>query len=185
MSTGTDNVALLVIDVQEGLDNPALGQRNNPDAEKNIAKLIAEWRKRNRPVIHIRHCSKEPQSLLRPGLAGNAFKAEAQPLSHEAQFSKSVNSAFIGTDLEAYLRNQSIDTLVMVGLTTDHCVSTTARMAANLNFSVTVVEDATATFERVGHTGRHYEAEEMHDVSLASLRHEFCDIRSTKQLLGD
>jgi nicotinamidase-related amidase len=79
--------ALLVIDVQKGLDDPSLGKRNNPDAESNIALLLSEWRKHERPIIHIRHCSVEPNSPLRPELPGNAFKEEAQPLPEEKQFS--------------------------------------------------------------------------------------------------
>lgn len=76
--------ALLVIDVQKGLDDPSLGKRNNSDAEANIALLLSEWRKHELPVIHIRHCSVEPNSPLRPELPGNEFKEEAQPLLPKA-----------------------------------------------------------------------------------------------------
>ena len=174
---------LLVIDVQRGLDHPAWGQRNNPEAEGNIAHLLAEWRQRGWPIIHVRHCSVEPNSPLRPELPGNAFKAEAQPLPGEPEFTKTVNSAFIGTGLEAYLRSHAITALVIVGLTTDHCVSTSVRMAANLGFEVTLVADATATFERRGHDGTHYPADVMHAINLASLNGEFCAVQSTRQVL--
>ena len=110
--------ALLVIDVQKGLDDPSLGRRNNPDAEANMARLIAAWREGQRPLIHIKHNSTEPNSPLRPKLPGNAFKDEARPLPGEKQFSKTVNSAFIGTGLTEYLHEQGIDSLVVVGLTT-------------------------------------------------------------------
>ena len=149
-----NNSALLIIDVQKGLDDPALGRnRNNPQAEANMALLLSEWRKRNRPVIHIRHCSVEPHSPLCPGLPGYAFKEEVRPQAGEKRFDKSVNSAFVGTALADYLRGREISSLVVVGLTTDHCVSATTRNAADLGFEVTLVSDATATFERQDHEG--------------------------------
>jgi len=177
--------ALLVIDVQKGLDDPSLGKRNNPDAESNIASLLAEWRELELPVVHVRHCSVEANSPLRPERAGNAFKEEAQPLPGETQFTKSVNSAFIGTELEGYLRSHGITSLVVAGLTTDHCVSSSVRMAANLGFDVTLISDATATFERRSHDGVWHSAEEIHRVNLASLNGEFCTVRSTEDVLSE
>ena len=176
--------ALLIIDVQQGLDEPRYGQRNNPDAEKRIADLLEGWRESDRPVIHVQHQSLEPGSPLRAEEPGNAIKAEALPVSGEPIFHKHVNSAFIGTDLESYLRGRGIDSLVMAGLTTDHCVSTTARMAANLGFTVTVVEDATATFERCGADGTHYSADLMHGAALASLHGEFATVRRADDILS-
>lgn len=153
------NTALLLIDVQQGLDHPRWGERNNPGAEANIAALLTVWRETQRPVIHVQHMSTNPDSPLRPELPGNALKPEAMPQPGEPIFQKNVNSAFIGTALEAHLRAQQIDTLVLVGLTTDHCVSSTTRMAANLGFTAIVVSDGTATFERTGPDGNHYSAE--------------------------
>jgi nicotinamidase-related amidase len=177
--------ALLVIDVQKGLDDPSWGNRNNPEAESNIALLLSQWRKHALPIIHIRHCSVAPNSPLRPELPGNAFKDEAQPLPGEKQFTKSVNSAFIGTELEKYLREQEISSLVIVGLTTDHCVSTSVRMAANLGFKVTLVSDATATFDRQGYDGVRYSADDIHRINLVSLNGEFCTVRSTEEVLNE
>ena len=176
--------ALLIIDVQKGFDEPYWGSRNNLDAESNMSLLLNEWRKQNFPIIHVQHCSVEPNSPLRPELPGNAFKDEVKPLAGEKQFTKSVNSAFIGTGLEEYLHNQSIEALVIVGLTTDHCISTSVRMAANLGFEVVLVKDATATFERIGHDGKHYSAEEIHNVTLVSLYNEFCQILTTKEVMS-
>ncbi len=177
--------ALLVIDVQKGLDDPSWGKRNNPDAESNIALLLAAWRKHEMPIIHIRHCSVAPSSPLRPELPGNEFKDEARPLPGEKQFSKTVNSAFIGTGLEQYLHEQDISSLVIVGLTTDHCVSTSTRMAGNLGFTVTLVSDATATFERAGYDGARYSADDIHKINLVSLDGEFCTVRSTEDILRE
>jgi nicotinamidase-related amidase len=179
-----DNAALLLIDVQQGLDHPRYGARNNPQAEQRIAELLAAWRSRGRPVIHVQHMSLEPQSPLREGLPGNAFKVEARPVGDEPVFRKHVNSAFIGTELEAHLRERGIESLVVVGITTDHCVSSTVRMAGNLGFNVTVIEDATATFERDGPDGAHYSADLMHRITLASLHGEFATVRSAREVLS-
>lgn len=176
--------ALLIIDVQTGLDNPAYGERNNPQAEQQMARLLAHWREQGWPVLHVRHDSVQPQSPLRPDQPGNAIKSEVRPNADEPLFSKTVNSAFIGTQLEAHLRERGIEQLVVVGLTTDHCVSTSVRMAANLGFDVTLVSDATATFERTAPDGTHFSADQMHGVNLASLAGEFCQVRGTEQLLA-
>lgn len=174
---------LLLIDVQKGLEDPSLGERNNPGAEKNIQKLLLVWRKQGLPVVHIQHCPTEPDSKLRPELPGNEIKSEAQPLTEEMLFKKSFNSAFIGTGFEKYLRKNEIWKLVIVGLTTDHCVSASTRMASDLGFEVTVVSDATAAFGRVGYDDILYSGEEIHTINLVSLDEEFCNVRSTEEVL--
>jgi nicotinamidase-related amidase len=179
-----EGTALLLIDLQQGFDAPGWGARNNSDAERNVARLLSGWRAAGWPVIHVQHLSKEPGSPLGPGQPGAEFKAEAVPEEGEAFFQKSVNSAFIGTDLESYLREHGIDALTIVGLTTDHCVSTTARMAGNLGFEAYVVDDATATFDRSGPDGRMYGADEIHAISLASLHGEFATVLRTDQVLA-
>ncbi len=176
--------ALLLIDVQQGFDDPCWGTRNNPDAEERMASLLDAWRRAALPVLHVQHMSENPTSPLFPDAPGNAFQPGTAPRSEEPVFQKAVNSAFIGTELERYLENNGIESLVVVGLTTDHCVSTTTRMAANLGFRVVVVDDATATFDRTGPDGTHYSAEEVHRLALVSLHEEFAAIRSAQQVLA-
>ena len=183
MDPVTENTALLLIDVQAGFEDPIWGPRNNPEAEANIARLLDAWRAAGRPVYHVQHMSTEPASPLRPGQPGNELMAMAQPEADEPVIQKNVNSAFIGTDLEARLRKAGINHLVVVGLTTNHCVSTTVRMAGNLGFQTRVVSDATATFDRYGPDGTHYPAEMVHAVSLANLHGEFAQVVITKDLL--
>lgn len=177
-------IALLLVDVQQGVDQAGDGPRNNPEAEQRIAELLAAWRQARWPVVHVRHMSTEPGSYLRPEAPGNAFKPEAEPQDGEPVFRKTVNSAFVGTTLERFLREAGIDSLAIVGLTTDHCVSSTTRNAANLGFSVVVIEDATATFGRTGPDGVRYSAEQMHGVELASLHGEFARVRSARDVLS-
>lgn len=160
------------------------GKRNNPDAELKVALLLLEWRKQNLPVIHIQHCSLDPKSPLRAGLSGNEFKDEAKPIIGETVFKKSVNSAFIGTELKEYLEESGINSLVIAGLTTDHCVSTSTRMAGNFGFDVTLVSDASATFDRKGEDGIHYSAEQIHKIHLASLNDEFCVVKTSEEVLS-
>jgi nicotinamidase-related amidase len=176
--------ALLLIDVQQGMDDPRWGARNNPDAEQRIGALLTAWRQAQWPIIHVQHMSQVPGSPLRAEAPGNAFKPEAMPREGEPLFQKTVNSAFIGTTLEAHLRREGIHALVMVGITTDHCVSTTMRMAGNLGFDVVLVEDATATFERTGPDGVRYSAEQMHRLALASLHGEFGQVQSAQDVLA-
>lgn len=103
-------------------------------------------------------------------------------MTGEPVIAETVNSAFIGTDLELQLRAAGIDTLVIVGLTTDHCVSTTTRMAGNFGFRTWIAADATACFERIGLDGRRFSAELMHDAALASLCGEFATVVWTRAL---
>jgi nicotinamidase-related amidase len=175
---------LLLLDVQQGFDAPTWGTRNNPGMEERVAELLGAWRSSNRPIIHVKHMSTDPTSPLRPDQPGNAFKAETAPRPGERIIEKRVHSCFIGTTLEAELRAAGHDTLVIVGLTTNHCVSTSARMAANLGFDTWVVSDATATFDRVGPDGLRYPAEQIHAIALADLHGEFATVVDTESVLS-
>ncbi len=177
--------ALLLIDIQKAFDEHARwgGNRNNPQAEANAERLLTQWRAQGWPVIHVRHDSVVPGSIMGVGQVGNDFKDEVRPIRGEPIFSKSVNSAFIGTGLQAYLEAQEIHSLVIVGLTTDHCVSTTTRMAGNLGFETYLVADATATFDKTGFDGQLYPAELVHQTALASLHSEFATVLTTEQVV--
>jgi nicotinamidase-related amidase len=142
--------ALIVVDVQDGFDDPDFwGPTANPDAEKNIDALITTWRTSRRgPVAIVRHDSNGTGSPLHPSQPGNRLKAFVHPRQGELLVIKSVNSAFYGTpDLHAWLRNMDINDIVICGIQTNMCVETTARMAGNLGYNVSVALDATRTFD--------------------------------------
>lgn len=172
--------ALILIDIQEGFDDPAFGARNNPEAEARAADLLAKWRAAGAPVIHIQHHSTTPGSPLHPETGRAAIKAEVAPLPSEPVLTKEVNSAFIGTDLETYLSAHGITDIALCGLTTPHCVSTTARMGANLGFDVVIAHDACAAFAANAHTdwrgGGKADPKFIHQAALDHLSGEFAAI---------
>jgi len=180
----TDRPALILVDIQKGFDNIEYwgGQRNNPDAEENASELLALWRALGLPIFHVQHCSTNPRSPLHETNKGNDFNELVKPANNEPIIKKRVNSAFIGTNLQEQLEDLEITKLVIVGLTTDHCISTTTRMAGNLGFDVFLVADATATFNKKGLNGQNYPAELIHETALASLNEEFASV-VTAQLL--
>ena len=184
MRTLPSNAALIVIDLQKAIDHPSWGERNNPDAEKNVAALLAAWRTSHRPIYHVRHDSTEPESHYRPGQPGNEFKPEARPLPGEVVIVKRTNSAFIGTDLEAQLRSEQQTVLVIAGVITNNSVEATVRMAGNLSFDTFLVEDACFTFARKDWSGRLRTAGEVHAMSLANLDGEYCTVIRTVDVLA-
>ncbi len=178
------NAALMLIDLQKAIDHPNWGERNNPDAEKNAAALLAAWRATNRPIYHIRHDSIEPASHYRPGQPWHDFKPETQPAGAEAVIAKQTNSAFIGTDLESRLRAAGQTMLVVAGVITNNSVEATVRMAGNLGFDTYLVEDAAFTFGRQDWRGTWRTADEVHAMSLANLSGEYCTVVSAADVLG-
>ena len=173
---------MITIDVQKGFHDPHWGNRNQPDCEKNIETCLRFWRAQNLPIIHVKHRSLEDDSPLRPERPGFQFMDFLVPEANERIIEKTVNSAFIGTDLEKILKESNFENLVFVGFTSDHCVSTSCRMGANLGFSCTIVSDAVATFDRTHASGEIFPAELVHRVGLASLSGEFAEIRDTHSL---
>lgn len=180
-----ERAALILIDIQKAFDqlDKFGGNRNNPDAERKASQLLDFWRHQNGPVFHVKHCSVHPKSPLNESHEGNQIKDIVKPLSNEPIIKKNVNSAFIGTDLQLRLTEAGIQQLVIAGLTTDHCVSTSVRMAGNIGFETFVVSDATATFDKVGADGQKFPAQLIHDTALASLHEEFATVMKVEDII--
>jgi nicotinamidase-related amidase len=175
--------ALIPIDMQQGFElDPA--RSNNPSLETNGLQLLSAWRGAGLPLIHVRHDSIKPGSPFAPGQPGNALRPGFEPQGAEPLVTKSVNAAFIGTDLDLRLRRLGVEQVVLFGLVTDMCVSTTARVAANLGYRTVVVGDACATFALPDADGRLIAAEQIHRAHLATLRAEFAQVVDTDTVVA-
>ena len=172
---------LVPIDVQAAFD---LAASSNPAMEENGLRLLAAWRAAALPLVHVRHDSIKPGSPFAPGLPGNALRPGYTPRGDEPLVTKTVNAAFIGTDLDLRLRRLGIEQVVLFGLTTDMCVSTSARMAANLGYRTLVVGDATACYDLVDAEGRTVPAKDLHRAHLATLHAEFATVTSTADVVA-
>ena len=180
-------IALILVDVQKAFldENYWGGNRNNKNAEIICGKILNKWRELNLPLFHIRHSSTNPNSKLNQQSLGFEFNENVLPNENEPIITKNVNSAFIGTDLKEQLDNLEITTLVIVGITTNHCVSTTTRMAGNFGYETYLISDATATFDRIGINGEKYDSETIYLTTLANLNEEFATVWSYKKLMNE
>ena len=176
--------ALIPIDVQQAFADPPWSLPGLDAAEANGLALLAAWREAGQPLLHVRHDSVQPGSRLSPGQPGHAFRPGFAPRAGEPLVGKSVNAAFIGTDLDLRLRRLGLTRLVLFGFTTDMCVSTTARVAANLGYQVTVVADACTTFAQPDADGTLLPAELIHRTHLATLRSEFAQVMDTAAVIA-
>ena len=179
----SSNAALLIVDFQKAIDDPKWGRRNNPSAEARTAALLQAWRASGRPVVHVQHLSREPDSPYRPGQSGCDFKEALRPGPGEILVQKQTNNAFIDTGLEASLRDGGVSAVVVTGVLLHNSVDATVRMAANLGFEVWLVDDATASVDVVDLAGRHWPAEEVHALSLALLSGEYAKVVTTEAML--
>ena len=178
------NSALLLVDIQKAFlekDYPGI-IRNNEDAEFICGKILKKWRTLDLPVIHVRHSSTNPESKLHKSKPGCEFNDYVIPLKTEIVLTKKVNSAFIGTNLEDILFKGNINTLVIVGMTTNHCISTTVRMSGNLGFNTYLISDSTACYNTKGLNGEIIDCNTIYNSALASLQEEFATVIDSKEL---
>ncbi|RDI59144.1 cysteine hydrolase family protein [Microvirga subterranea] len=178
------NSVLLPVDMQQAFDLPSWPRRWNEAVDRNGLALLAAWRARGLPVIHVRHDSVTPGSTLAPGQTGNEFRPGFGPQGGEALVTKGVNSAFIGTDLDLRLKRLGVRRVVVFGITTDMCVSTTVRTGANLGYDMVLVEDACDCFDLPDGAGGTISARESHRAHVATLRFEFATVATTREVLA-
>jgi len=178
--------ALLVIDVQMAFvhRDEQKEPRSAPQAEGNIAQLLKVFRQSRLKIIHIHHHSTVEGSPFTAGLPGAVVQKFVAPEEGEAVYIKHVNSSFIGTTLEADLREHGIEHLVMCGATANHCVETTTRMAGNLGFDTYYVSDGVWAYGEKGPDGRTHTADDVHSMTLSNMHGEFATVVTTQEILA-
>ena len=99
---------------------------------------------------------------------------ELKPLSGEHVLRKTTIGAFASTNIDSLLRALGAEQLWMCGVSTNMCVETTAREAADRGYLVTLVEDACGTTH-----------EDLHQVTMRNFQRLFGRVRSTGQSLQE
>ena len=176
-----------VIDTQQAFvaDRDAGYPWANPEADARIGGLIGGFRAAGLPVVHVHHHGLDPADSFHADNPLSWPMAVAAPAAGESVVIKHGSSAFIGTGLEAMLREAGFDQLVLCGGATNYCVESTARMAGDLGFDTRVVGDALINFRKTLRDGRVLPAADVLAVVLANLDDEFARVVSSDEILAE
>lgn len=178
----SERSALVIINAQNGLLD-AVEDRNNSEAEVNMARLLAHWRTKKWPVIHVKHVSSNPASAFFRGSSGCEFLEMVTPLPGETVVEKTKSSAFAGTDLAANLAQAECSRLVLIGFTANECIDATARDAASLEYETFVAGDAVATFDLREPSGKLIRADRIHRLTMANIHAFYAKVISSSEAL--
>ncbi|KAF7345534.1 Cysteine hydrolase [Mycena venus] len=206
LASGLPNTALVVIDVQQAFLEPHYlkRERSTPKLETNIAGLLATFRANKLPIFHIHHVNTKNENSFfyektRPtNVLPMDFVApnDGEPVLRKYDKSSGFGAFLVSdgtTDLSDVLNAQGIKTLILVGISSPHCVGSTARSAGDRGFSVIVIGDATATYaagvvefggsKGDSEDGNSWGAETVHGVAMAHLQGELADVVTTAEVL--
>ena len=177
--------ALLLIDIQN--DYFAGGRmplERMEEAAANAGTLLAAFRDRGMPVVHVRHLSVRPgATFFVPGTPGADIHALVRPADGEKVIEKNFPNAFRGTRLSDELRTTGIDGLVIAGSMSHLCVDATVRAAFDLGFRCTVAEDACAT-RALEFNGAAIPAREVHGAFMAALRVPYASVVKAREAIA-
>ncbi len=162
------DAVLMVIDAEDASDDPRPGAGDRPEADRNIAALIAAWRAEGLPLIHV----------------GRRSEGAAGQRDGETVIARGAVSAFAGTRLEEGLDELGATTLVLCGALATHALEATARDAGDLGYRVFVVADACRTAEAADLKGRPWPAEDVRALTLAHLEGETATIVNSATALA-
>ena len=141
--------ALLPIDIQNDyFPGGPVALSGMTDAATKAAGLLAAFREKSLPILHVRHLSLgDDAGFFVPGTEGSKINAAVTPEAGESVTEKNAPNSFMGTVLEAKLRDGGITDLVVVGAMSHMCIDATTRAAKNMGLACTVVRDACATLD--------------------------------------
>jgi nicotinamidase-related amidase len=176
--------ALVLIDLQTDYFHGGKNELHLPAcAAEQAGRVLELFRSRGMPVFHIRHLSGPNGTFFVPGTAGAEIYPAVAPREGEKIFDKHYPNAFLKTGLSEELLGRQIDHLVICGMMSHMCVSTSVRAAQDYGFSVTVPEDACTTKDLVWR-GAVIPAETVHRTVMASLNGTFAAVVETDEFLS-
>ncbi|MEE4410546.1 MULTISPECIES: cysteine hydrolase family protein [unclassified Serratia (in: enterobacteria)] len=181
--------ALIVVDIQNEYYSGSgfRGKMVIPDGDKvlvNSKKLVAFARQNGMRVYFVRHQGPANGPLFAEGSIYAEFYQALQPAKGDSVITKTTPSAFVGTDLDAQLKKQGIKTLIVAGLMTHMCISSTARDAVPLGYDVLIPEDATATRDLDDGAGGVVDHRILQRAALAGVADVFAEIKTTAGILA-
>lgn len=166
-----EEVALIIVDVQmfyfPGGSSPLVDPEK---ASLNAGRILAAFRQKNLPVIHVRHNTKQ----------GSDIHPNVAPLRNEKVISKNRASSFYETDLLEYLKELNVSKLVICGMMTHMCVEATTRAASDLGFECTVIGDACTTKD-LRYESTIIKANDVHLSTLSTLSGTYAKILETEK----
>lgn len=145
--------ALLIIDMQRGCFRPYESRYDTAGVISRINELSDIFRKRNYPVIFIRHDGTSENELI-PHSDDWKLLPELTTLPGDLFFDKTANDSFYRTELEGFLKAESIDELYITGAATDFCIDVTVKSALNKDYKVCVLSDCHTTEDKENLTAR-------------------------------
>lgn len=175
--------ALLIVDIQNDyFPGGAMELAGADAAAEKAAALLAAFRERGRPVVHVQHLSVRPgATFFLPGTRGADIHDAVRPVAGEAVFSKNFPNSFRDTGLLEHLRGAGITQLVIAGMMTHMCIDTTTRAAADAGFGCSLAHDACAT-RALSFNGVQVSAGDVQAAYLAALNGAFAKVLSTDEL---
>ena len=162
------DTTLIMIDCQNTYRQGIMQLEGVEAALAEAAHLLARARGAGIPVLHIMHDAGEGSPYDVHAEIGQISERVA-PVSGEPVIVKNYPNSFVGTDLDARLREAPGRDLILAGFMTHMCVNSTARGAFNLGYRPTVVASATATRELPGTGGVPVPAHALQAASLAAI----------------
>lgn len=175
--------ALLLIDIQNDyFPGGAMELVGSPQAGVQAGKLLAAFRRKSLPVIHVQHIStRQGATFFLPDTAGVGIHRSVAPLAGETAFQKHFPNSFRETPLLEHLRQHEITGLVIAGMMTQMCIDTSTRAAADLGFQCVLGHDACAT-KALSFGGATVSAENVQTAFLAALNGLFARVLSVEEI---
>lgn len=177
--------ALLIVDIQNDyFPGGKMELVGSPEAAAQAARLIAAFRAKNLPLVHVRHESVRPgATFFIPGTEGAKIHGSVAPREGETVIAKNFPNAFRDTPLLDHLRSNGIGKLAIAGMMTHMCIDTTTRAAADYGFECTLAHDACATRD-LAFNGTKVAAREVQGAFVAALNGAFAKVLGTKEIVA-